>query len=284
MLSILTFNAALQNIRFFDYSVYCPVKYVSERLTSLTCELLHIDADIMLVQEVFHRDIQDDLYNKLKNHYPYATGFSRSGLKLRLGNELLIFSKLPLSHGRLIRFNNASTEEKLFTSKGFYHTAISITGVGKVELINFHTTAGGIHSHPENQQMEKIRSQQIKQMLTYIKDLKFVILAGDLNAGPHTSTSNYRQVIDANFSDTSSSLNNSLITWDPENPLVTNGSESHLPAQAIDHIFVNKDLSDFMAPTETKVILDKKLLTTPAGRIPLSDHYGLLTIFKIFSG
>lgn len=276
MLSILTFNAALQNIRFFDYSVYCPVKYVSERLTSLTCELLHIDADIILLQEVFHHDIQVYLYDRLKKRYPYATGFSKAGLKSRLGNELLTFSKLPLSRGKLIRFNTASTEEKLFTSKGFYHTAVSMAGIGQVELINFHTTAGGIHSHPEDHRMDGIRSQQIRQMLHYIENMQFVIFAGDLNAGPHTSTKNYKQVMDANFSHTPSSSNNSLITWEPKNPLVSNGNEHHLPAQAIDHIFINKDLSNLMGATETKLILDKNIVTTPIGKIPLSDHYGLL--------
>ena len=66
MLAILTFNVAVQNIRYFNQPAYWPVKYVKERHAALVSELLQIDADIMLLQEVFHRDIQDGLYDRLK--------------------------------------------------------------------------------------------------------------------------------------------------------------------------------------------------------------------------
>jgi len=68
MLAILTFNVAVQNIRYFNQPAYWPVKYVKERHAALVSELLQIDADIMLLQEVFHRDIQDGLYDRLKKN------------------------------------------------------------------------------------------------------------------------------------------------------------------------------------------------------------------------
>ena len=70
MLAILTFNVVVRNIRFFNQSAYWPVKYVKERHAALVSELLQIDADIMLLQEVFHRDIQDGLYDRLKTIIP----------------------------------------------------------------------------------------------------------------------------------------------------------------------------------------------------------------------
>ncbi len=280
MLTILTYNAALQDVRLLKQSVYCPVKYVRERFDILPSILLQINADIIFLQELFHRDLQQDLYKRMEKTYPYVTGFAHSGLKLRLGNELLTLSRYPLSHGKLIRFQAAVAEEKLFTSKGFYHTVLSVLNVGQVDLINFHTTAGGVNAHPEDDRMDNIRSQQIDQILNFVNSLKLVILAGDLNAGPHTSIANYRQVLDAGFFDMSARAKDLAITWDPENPLVKHGKEHQLPAQRIDHIFINAQLAEIVNPIETKIVLDDHHVPTAIGEIPLSDHYGLLVALQ----
>ena len=99
MFSLITFNAAMLDVRILKKSVYCPVKLVSLRLPHLANGLLELGADIICLQEIFHPDLQHILYNKLKKEYPYVTGFTRRGFKLRLGNELLTFSRFPVSTG-----------------------------------------------------------------------------------------------------------------------------------------------------------------------------------------
>jgi len=282
MLTILSYNIALQDVRFLKQSVYCPVKHVRERFDKLPSILLQINAGIIFLQEMYHRNLQQILYNRMKKTYPYVTGFACSGIKLRLGNELLTLSRYPLSQGK-IRFHAAVVEEKLFTSKGFYHTALSLPKLGQIDLVNFHTTAGGVHAHPEDGRMENIRSQQIDQILDYVNSLKLVILAGDLNAGPHTSKTNYKQVLDAGFFDMFAIAKCQCISWDPGNPLVKNGKEHHLPAQRIDHIFINTQLSEIVNPIETKIVLDDHYVQTAIGEIPLSDHYGILAALQIAS-
>lgn len=278
MLKIITFNAALQDVRILNRSVYCPLGHIHERLTALAPALLDLDADIVFLQEVFHHKLQHALCQNLAGNYPYIAGLTSRSYGLRLGNELLTFSRYPLDKGNLIRFRQATPEELRFTSKGFYHSKISIPEIGQVDLINIHATAGGVHAHPEDDGMETIRTDQIEQILSYIRSLDRVILAGDLNAGPHTSRRNYQQLLDAGFLDLFAQASAEGVTWDPENPLVANGNEQHLPEQRIDHIFINTALSKSIRPVDAGIVLDKHCATVAGTQLPLSDHYGVLGI------
>lgn len=274
---ILTFNAAIQDIRFFGRSFYCPVGHIKERITALAEKLLETGADVICLQEMFHRPLQDRLYNRIKHHYPYVCGFAAKGFKLRLGNELLIFSRFPLAGGNLIHFDTAVPEEIRYTSKGFFHTTVILEGHGNnIELINFHMTAGGVREHPESEKMNDIRARQIDQILNYAGPMDRIILAGDLNAGPHSSLQNYLQLGHADYVDTFNLPGEEGYTWDPANPLVARGNEAHLPPQRIDHIFVHSRLHERTHVHNTEIVLNEICIETETGNIPLSDHYGVL--------
>ena len=279
-LSILTFNAALLDVRILNRSVYCPVASVYSRAPMIARALLALQPDIIFLQEIFHYKLQKLIYSLLAHEYPYITGITTPGFKPRLGNELLTLSRFPVAGVKLMRFTRAPMEEKIFTSKGFYHSTVAIPKLGNIDLINFHTTAGGVNTHPEHTRMEDIRHSQISQLLAYAGSLDRVILAGDLNAGPQTSTGNYQQVIQAGFIDSFANEQARGFSWDPENPLVANGNESHLPAQMIDHIFISKNLAGMLRPVTANIVLtgDKDKSTQEIR--PLSDHYGVMTIFQ----
>jgi len=275
MLKVITFNAAILDVRILGHSFHRPVNYIDARLDALASALQHSAADLVFLQELFHRDKQDHLCQMLKKQYPYVNGLAPAGWKLRLGNELLTLSRFPLPSGRLVRFNNAPAEELRHTSKGFYHMITELPDLGKVNLINFHMSAGGKKEHPESKQMEAIRARQIQQVIEYASGLDKTILAGDLNAGTEISTRNYQQLISAGFYDLFAAHGSTGISWDPANPLVIQGRESQLPAQRIDHIFTDKALFNGLRIVEAKVIFTEHSVTTDIGKIPLSDHYGL---------
>lgn len=254
---------------------------MNERLTGLALSLNEIKSDIVVLQEVFHHAQQQKLYQAVAKNYSHVAGFAKTGFSTRLDNELITLSRFPINDGKLVRFHSATAEELIFTSKGFYHSIINLPHIGQVHLINFHTTAGGGNAHPEHPRMEKIRSKQIKQMLSYVQGLDLVVFVGDLNAGPHTSVANYRQVLDAGFIDIFAKLGTEGLTWDPNNPLVSIGAEQHLPAQKIDHIFINEAISKLLVPIEAQIIFDQYCTSTCDGKIPLSDHYGVLANFTI---
>ncbi len=280
MLSILTFNTAIQDIRILGKSVYQPVKYIKERLEELSKQLIKLSPDIICLQELFHPGLQQQLYGMLKSDYPYANGFAKTGFGLRLGNELLIFSKFPLQEGKLFRFYNATIEERLFTSKGFYR-ALLASPMGEIQLVNTHMTAGGLHDHPEDQHMEIIRSNQIQQLIKTISDEMPTLLVGDLNAGQETSQKNYHAILDAGFTDAFAEIGNSGVTWDPCNPLVVSSNENNLPAQRIDHIFLNQMALKLFMPFSGNIVLNNQSIELPnSSKIPISDHYGINVHFK----
>jgi endonuclease/exonuclease/phosphatase family metal-dependent hydrolase len=224
---------------------------------------------------MFHRDNQDTLCQCLKTHYPYVLGHAPSGWKFRLGNELLLFSRFPLTDGKLVRFSHAPAEELRHTSKGFYHAQVELPVIGKINLINFHMSAGGKHLHPQSSTMEAIRQKQIEQLLDYSQSLNHTLMAGDLNAGPEVSIENYEQVLSSNYHDLFSQSGAKGISWDPDNPLVQHGRESHLPPQRIDHVFANKSLFENLKVADAKIVFDEHCVSISNEVVPLSDHYGL---------
>jgi len=276
-LHILSFNAALQNIRLLGRSLYCPVPHVGERLEALVHSLVSSEADIVFLQEVFHHALQQKLYSAVRRYYPHAAGLCGRGWRLRLGNELLILSRHPLRGGRLVRFRQAAREELRHTSKGFFHVAADLPGPGPVVLVNVHATAGGKHAHPESPAMNRIRTAQLKQLLIFTRQLGPHILAGDFNAGPHSDTRNYRRVIGAGYSDAFTAGAGSGHSWDPANPLVARGAEAHLPPQRIDHIFLDPALAGQVTVADSRIALREYCVPVAGGRLPLSDHYAVRT-------
>ena len=282
MLSILTFNAAIKDVRILGKSMYSPTGYIDKRLEALAEYLKKLNADIVCLQEVFHANFQHRLYSFLNSAYPFAAGFAREGIKTRLGNELLILSKYPLRNEVLIRFNHAALEERIFTSKGIYRVEIILPEIGELHFYNFHMSAGGLLKHPESRHMESIRSSQIKQLLDTISDDVPVILAGDLNAGPEASQINYREILDEGYMDAFTLSEGEGVTWDPENPLVKLSNEGHLPPQRIDHVFVNPLALEYLRPVTSSVVLNESIVElTDGNTIPVSDHYGLQVKFSL---
>ena len=274
-MNILSFNAAIQDVRILGRSFYCPVAQVRPRLENLAGALIRSDADIIFLQELFHHDLQHELYKAVRQHYPYISGLAGTGFRLRLGNELLILSRYPLHGGTLIRFQVAAREELRHTSRGFFHATVTLPGLGPVDLVNVHTTAGGRHGHPESGAMNRIRAGQLAQLLSYTRTMNAHILAGDLNAGPHTSTANYRQVLAAGYTDVYAYGDEPGYTWDPLNPLVAGGREAHLPAQRIDHILLDPQMAARVSVQDCRVTLREHCVAVAKGRLPLSDHYAV---------
>ena len=282
MFSVLTINAALQDVRLLSRSLYRPVGYINERLSVLAAEIRKLNPDIVCIQELFHHDLQQQFYSWLHAQYSHAAGFAKKGFKLRLGNELILLSRFPLTGGKHMRFRHASLEERLFTSKGSYRVFVTIPGVGEIQLINFHLTAGGIRQHPEHPVMENIRSLQIQQLLSMLSPGIPVILAGDLNAGPDVSIVNYEQILKAGFIDAFAESGGTGITWDPANPLVANHGENNLPPQRIDHIFLNSMAAKILKPDTGRVVLNALGIHLKDNHlIPVSDHYGIQVDFRI---
>ncbi|MBT4769869.1 MAG: hypothetical protein HOO00_05015, partial [Rhodospirillaceae bacterium] len=248
MFSILTLNTFLLDLRLFGWlPLYRRAPYVDARLDALTDALCEEGADVICLQEVFRPAHRKILTQRLGRDYPHAAGATYPGGGH--GTGLMIFSRHPFQSVCQHPFRAACVEEKIVTRPGVLEGIISISGLGPVKILNMHLTAGGLFRHPESIATDGLRARQLKELLQLAEPgntdeaMVATLLAGDLNAGPHTSQSNYRQVLNAGFTDTYTETGGTTgaatapaYTWDPANPVIWREADRRLPPQRIDHV------------------------------------------------
>ena len=280
---LLTFNAGL--LKMFGRSV--PTPYVPERLAHLPAEVRSLHADIVLLQEVYGEATRRGVVEALRDVYPYA---SVPYIRRRFGlaNGLMTLSRFPTTSASTL-FRDAPVDEAWLDSKGLLTTTHALPNGEELHCVNLHTTAGGLFSHPESGKIDFIRALQVEQVLEHQRNLNsLVLIAGDLNAGPSVSDSNFRQILNAGFVSLHDFLHGEILepTWDPSNPLNIDGPHKHCPPQRIDHVFARKkDIEGArVAPISSEICLKDAIVPAAAKqKVSLSDHYGLLTELEIGS-
>lgn len=274
-LRILSLNAGL--LQLFGRSV--PAPFVTERLMALPEHLRRMQCDIVLLQEVYGDSKRRALAQSLEDMYPFAI-YPRKKRCFGLENALMTLSRFPAS-GDLELFADSPLDECLFDSKGLLVTRHEISKDIALNIVNLHTTAGGAFRHPEDESTELIRSRQVSQVLHRVHRLESaVLIAGDLNAGPGVSESNFRQLTNGGFLSVHDWIHGESAepTWDPENPLNVNGPHRKCPSQRIDHFFVRStDLSGTLLKPVSSTICMKEASVKIPGHVDVSvsDHYGI---------
>jgi endonuclease/exonuclease/phosphatase family metal-dependent hydrolase len=274
-LRILSLNAGL--LKLFGRSV--PAPFVRERVAALPAGLRKTESDIVLLQEVYGNSTRRWLAESLKDIYPFAI-YPRKKRNLGLENGLMTLSCCPAS-GDLELFADAPLDETLFDSKGFLVSSHQIAKDVTLNIVNLHTTAGGMFRLPEHSAIDQIRSQQIKQLLNRALSLSSpLVVAGDLNAGPDVSERNFEQMMAAGFLSIHDLIHGqtSEATWDPKNPLNSHGPHKICPPQRIDHFFVK---STELGEKRIRAVSSTICLKEPVVHIPgkkavtVSDHFGI---------
>ena len=74
MLSVLTFNTGLTEIRLFGAALYEDVPHVVPRAAHLAPALRSVDADIVLLQELVPQRVKKELAAELRDLYPHRAG------------------------------------------------------------------------------------------------------------------------------------------------------------------------------------------------------------------
>jgi endonuclease/exonuclease/phosphatase family metal-dependent hydrolase len=278
---ILSLNAGLLTI--LGRSI--PSPFVGERLAQLPDQIRNTGADVVLLQEVYGDAARRGIASVLLDLYPHGL-YPRERRLLGLQNGVMTLSRFPAS-GRTILFHDAPLDESLLDSKGFLHSTHLLDDGLKLHILNAHTTAGGLFHHPENPRVNRIRSLQIRQMLCTQAGLPSpVVIAGDMNAGPGVSETNFRQVLDAGFVSIHDLVNGDSAqpTWDPLNPLNSRGPHRNCPPQRIDHVFVRaQDLdSALLEPISSRICLQDAVVSVNGNqRVSISDHYGIIVELSV---
>jgi endonuclease/exonuclease/phosphatase family metal-dependent hydrolase len=294
-MQILTLNTFLLDVRLFGrLPFYPPAPHVAPRLSALPGALGEAGADVICLQEVFRRPHRQFIARELAGAYPHNAGIRHPGLPL--GTGLLVLSRHPIAWARPHEFRVSYMEQKLIIRMGMLECLVCHPALGHVRVINLHLVAGGLFGHPESARAESVRAHQIAQALELAaghdgcegEEADVTVIAGDLNAGPHTSVKNYQQMLDAGFTDifaendscAMSATDSSAaprITWDPANPMITGARPMSLPPQRIDHVFVRARDGDPLRGGSARVVFHETRVDVGGGwRVPLSDHYGIL--------
>jgi endonuclease/exonuclease/phosphatase family metal-dependent hydrolase len=274
-LRILSLNAGL--LQLFGYSL--PAPFVTERLIALPEQLRKTQCDIVLLQEVYGHSKRNSLAKSLEDIYPFAF-YPRMKRCFGLENALMTLSRFPVS-GNLELFGDAPFDESLFDSKGLLLTRHQISKDLALNIVNLHTTAGGAFRHPEHESIDLIRSRQISQVLRRVRYLESpLLIAGDLNAGPGVSESNFRQLISGGFLSVHDLMYGETgePTWDPQNPLNANGPHRKCPSQRIDHFFVRSTdlVGTLLRPVSSTICMKEAAVKIPGhADVSVSDHYGI---------
>lgn len=254
-----------------------PTPYVEERFKALAPALIAAGADTIAIQEMYERRHWLRLRQQLAHVYPYAAWGGWRPWPL-ISSGLAVFSRSPVTH-RFVPFRHAPIDERVATRKG---VLVAVTeDEPRIAFLNAHTTAGGILGHPEHRRIERIRAQQIAELLQVAAgtNAPLKIILGDLNAGPGVSDANYRAFEQAGWVDAYSVLSTTAgeVTWDPGNPLNSSGPHRACPPQRIDHVFVRGvDLEHgILSPVSSDVLFRAPCVSVGGTAVTVSDHYGL---------
>lgn len=147
-----------------------------DRVDSISNYLLESDADIIILQEVFHRRASKALRAKLRATYPNQT---KRGPKTLFGvpSGVVILSKeyLPFRKTRHVSFKHAAGSDQ-FARKGFVRARIKYRR-HRIDLIGTHLQAGG------GIKRNRIRMWQLNHIKNEVdqSDTSIQIYAGDFN-------------------------------------------------------------------------------------------------------
>lgn len=143
------------------------------RVHAISNYLNETNADVLVLQEVFHHKSRRILKKELKSNYPYRTAVGK-GSWLGISSGVIIFSKHPITNEKHIYFNRAIHADRMAKKGGV---------LAEIELNHRSVNVVGTHLQAGQGDMEvEIRKEQI-QMLKKLSanSPKETIYAGDFN-------------------------------------------------------------------------------------------------------
>lgn len=280
-MKIITYNLGLLDLYICRKKIFEFAPYTRSRALIAAETLAKLEADVICLQELFHPVDRDRILNALKKVYPYSAypRIKQSRFNKKLSSGLLTISKHPIHDIQHTVCANQMMDEKLIAPKGYLITEMSIGNNNIIQIINIHTTGGGMFFHPESKLSDKTRLLQIQEALGNCDQKLAIVLCGDLNCGPDVSMPVFLEVastlqldykLPANFH----------VTWDPKNPLNQNSPHSSSPPQFIDHIIPNDIFFEKYVLTESG-IEPMSMDFIKHEKHTLSDHYAFYKKFDL---
>lgn len=179
-------NCQQTSIEVLSWNVFLRPSIMNDgqmnRVNEIGSYLKNSGADILVLQEVFHRRAGRELKKQLKETYPYQT---KKGPVTWLGipSGVVFFSKMPILKEKRISFSFSKGSDRL-AKKGAVLVTFEKNGQ-QICILGTHLQAGSKKSK------RKIRSSQIDQISNAVKDVdsnSILIYAGDFNIRKESTT------------------------------------------------------------------------------------------------
>ena len=272
-LKILTYNCGLLTVQVCGLSAFSNPAFGRERFPCVLRNLKCCDVDIIILQEIYSLQHIHEAIECMAVHFPFHA-FHFTGTIFRLNNGLLVLSKYEISNSNFHKYYNVALIERIFACKGFMECEFA-TPCGAVVIVNHHTTAGG---------PEKCREQELEQsnilLQQHLADGKIVFMAGDINAGPSLSKSNFDYLLSRGWVDSWLEANDCEgFTWDNKNVLNSSNVHASSPSCRVDHIMPHKNCA--VRVLSASLEFTKSDVETEIGSTTASDHYGVVVWFEI---
>jgi hypothetical protein len=297
-LKVLNFNAWIVE-GWIPSFITTPSKDVDARIALLPAAIREINPDVIIFEEVWTEPRRAQLKTLLsETGYPYSVDGSNSLMSyLGIGNGLLIVSKYRLDQDiKAMTYSGATRidESTPFVRKGAIKTRLEIAPSRWIDVYATHLGASDTvlkDGHPSEFDPEQLRVQleQINELRAFIETTKSstsLLLGADLNTAPKVfekgaysdhhfapvysvltcadpATAGCLNLMDSTRGFPLKSYNTRL------NVYANSGYFSYEPPGQIDYVFSR---GPELSPEKSELVFVDA---------PLSDHYGLLTTYRL---
>lgn len=301
-LKVLTFNTWLLEAPVVGIDL---AKLNNARLILMPEKFEESGADIIFLQEVWKKKYRRFLVKAMKAKGWNVCIKQRKGI-FKLGNGLMIFSKLPIKscHSHVFRYITRGDEK--FVRKGILEATVYHEQLGNTLLVNSHFGALSFDFNNWNYVEHQFLNhrKQVDDFVQVIKkesrqEFDEIIIGMDFNIHDRQHqvgedryseelNPTYEMFInDLNLLDTYREIhtygadeeNFNGLTYSSRNSFSrTQNNSGFLSDERLDYIMISRDSK--LLTIDSKIVFDEKYLTRRGNETFLSDHFGLLTEFS----
>lgn len=269
LLSINSFSQQADSISVLSWNVFLRPSILSDgqmkRVDSIANYLLSSNADVLVLQELFHKRSRRRLIKRLKSTYPYHTSMGRRSF-FGVPSGVCIFSRDSIQLEGEISYTGGTGSDKL-ARKGALMVRIHHLKK-RFSIFGTHLQAGG------GETGKIIRKEQISELGSFVDaycDSSTSIIAGDFNITQKVS--NYSHVLDCLNAENFNPAGKIQSTANFTDHTLTNSSGK---SKWIDFIFLHKKNAVKFRSSR----IEEPRCNFKKKNQRMSDHNPIITVFQ----
>jgi endonuclease/exonuclease/phosphatase family metal-dependent hydrolase len=229
-----------------------------DRVESIAAYMESSNADVLVLQEVFHRRARKRMVKNLSKNYPHHTSVGPTTI-WGVNSGVMIFSKRKIDDEKRISFKGGIGSDRM-ARKGAVAATLHIRH-HKIHIIGTHMQAGG---GKKREEVRKRQLRRIKKLTEQLDSSGIFIFAGDFNIRKDSRMfQSLQDSLDCNTLLPEGDLQSTCSFSDEDD------SESQSTAKWIDFILI-RDKKEKVK--QEKVWIDEPRANIRGKRVRISDH------------